>query len=51
MNIMTRSLSNRVEGALMHISDNIIALKAPNETAGNTLQIYNLNLKLKLKSI
>lgn len=35
----------------MHINDNIISLKAPNEPAGHILQIFNLTSKAKLKHI
>lgn len=35
----------------MHIKDNIIALKAPNEGKGHILQIFNMDKKAKLKNI
>jgi clathrin heavy chain len=52
MNV-TRKPSNKAEGALMHLTENIIALKAPNESLGrgHILQIYNLDQKKKLKTI
>lgn len=50
MNIVRRP-GSKVDGALMHISDNIISLKAPNEPTGHILQIFNLNSKSKLKHI
>ncbi len=50
MNIVRRP-GNKVDGAIMHISENIISLKAPNEPAGHILQIFNLNSKAKLKHV
>ncbi len=50
MNIVRRP-GTKVDGAIMHTSENIISLKAPNEPVGHTLQIFNLNSKAKLKHI
>lgn len=50
LNIVRRP-GSKVDGALMHISDNIICLKAPNDPQGHILQIFNLNSKQKLKNI
>ncbi len=50
MNVVKRP-GNKVDGAIMHIKDNIIALKAPNEGKGHILQIFDMDKKAKLKNI
>lgn len=50
LNVMKRP-GSKVDGAIMHISENIISLKAPNEPSGHLLQIFNLNTKTKLKHL
>ena len=50
MNIVRRP-GSKVDGAIMHTSENIISLKAPNEPSGHILQIFNLNSKAKLKHV
>ena len=50
MNVVRRP-GNKVDGAIMHIKDNIIALKAPNEGKGHILQIFDMDKKAKLKNI
>jgi clathrin heavy chain len=52
MNIVKRP-GNKVDGSIMHIKENIIALKAPIEgaTKGHILQIVNMDKKQKLKNI
>lgn len=50
MNLVKRP-GNKVDGAIMHIKDNIIALKAPNEGKGHILQIFDMDKKAKLKNI
>lgn len=49
MNVVKRP-GSKVDGAIMHISDNIISLKAPTDN-GHILQIFNLSTKAKLKHI
>ena len=50
MNVVKRS-GDKVDGAIMHIKDNIIALKVPNEGKGHILQIFDMDKKAKLKNI
>jgi clathrin heavy chain len=50
MNVVKRP-GNKVDGAIMHVKDNIIALKAPNEGKGHILQIFDMDKKAKLKNI
>ncbi len=50
MNVVKRP-GSKVDGAIMHIKDNIIALKAPNEGKGHILQIFDMDKKAKLKNI
>jgi len=50
MNVVKRP-GNKVDGAIMHIKDNIIALKAPSEGKGHILQIFDMDKKAKLKNI
>lgn len=50
MNVVKRP-GSKVDGAIMHITDNIISLKAPNDPSGHILQIFNLGTKAKLKHI
>lgn len=50
MNVVKRP-GNKVDGAIMHTKENIIALKAPNEGKGHILQIFDMDKKAKLKNI
>lgn len=50
MNVVKRP-GAKVDGCIMHIKDNIIALKAPSEPKGHVLQIFNMDQKAKLKNI
>ncbi len=50
MNVVKRP-GNKVDGAIMHIKDNIIALKAPSEGKGHILQVFDMDKKAKLKNI
>ncbi len=50
---VSRKPSNKAEGLIMHLTQNIVALKAPNEALGrgHILQIYNMDQKKKLKHV
>ena len=50
MNV-TRKPGNKVDGFIMHLKENIIALKASNEGKGHILQVFNLDQKAKLKHL
>lgn len=51
MNVVKRP-GSKVDGAIMHTKEKIIALKAPDEEGkGHILQIFKLDKKEKLKNI
>ena len=50
MNLVRRP-GSKVDGCVMHLKQNIVALKAPNEGKGHILQIFNMDSKKKLKHI
>ncbi len=50
MNLVRRP-GSKVDGSIMHLKSNIVALKAPNEGKGHILQIFNMDSKTKLKHI
>lgn len=49
---IVRKPGAKVDGSIMHIKENIVALKAPMEGGkGHILQIFNMDKKLKLANL